>query len=197
VLCHVGRHDNAQQVGSVSDISSHSPLEGTGFELLVRGRCEGWLSRPFDARGCSRRVGRRPSDPATAEREPPGKRPIAGSASSLSPLHREACGTESMRSSAPPGWGKAVKRLVDRAPSEAAERACCTGRGRRAERCRHANPVVPEDRQPDRTDPSDVIGRASDCTPASAPTNRRRKADRLETLMRVFAVRRLAYRAGL
>ena len=27
--------------------------------------------------------------------------------------------------------------------------------------------------------------------------NRRRKADRLETLMRVFAARRLAYRAGL
>jgi len=32
---------------------------------------------------------------------------------------------------------------------------------------------------------------------ASTPTNRRRKADRLETLMQVFAVRRLSYRAGL
>jgi Resolvase, N terminal domain len=42
-------------------------LEGTGFELLVRGRCEGWLSRPFDAPGCLGRVGSRPSDPATAE----------------------------------------------------------------------------------------------------------------------------------
>jgi hypothetical protein len=44
---------------------------------------------------------------------------------------------------------------------------------------------------------SDVRPGKDGCTPASAPTNRRRRADRIETLMRVFAVRRLAYRAGL
>lgn len=56
------------------------------------------------------------------------KRRIAASASSLSPLHRETCRTEWMRSSAPSGRSKAVRRLVDRAPSEAMERACRTGR---------------------------------------------------------------------
>src|SRR6516165_6565602 len=46
--------------------SSHdSPLEGTGFELLVRGRGEAGC-RAFDAPSCLGRVGSRRSDPATA-----------------------------------------------------------------------------------------------------------------------------------
>jgi hypothetical protein len=119
------------------------------------------------------------------------------------------------------------------------KRVVPSDRGRRAGRCRHADPVVPEHRSPDRTGPGEArqqiertrvagdIGSndrdelafgpsclgaergsvflgASDlrpckdgCTPASAPTNRRRKADRLQILMRVLAVRRLTYRAGL
>ena len=39
--------------------------------------------------------------------------------------------------------------------------------------------------------------RGSMCHTRIRTENRRRKADRLETLMRVFAARRLAYRAGL
>jgi len=42
-----------------------SPLEGDGFELLVRERGEAGLSRPFDAPVCLGRVGSRWSDPAT------------------------------------------------------------------------------------------------------------------------------------
>jgi predicted ATPase len=45
----------------------------------------------------------------------------------LLPIAPEACWTEWMRSSAPPGRRKAAKRLTDRAPSEAAQRACRTG----------------------------------------------------------------------
>jgi hypothetical protein len=54
--------------------SSHdSSLEGSGFELPVRGRGEAGCRAPFDAPGCLGRVGSRPSDPATAEREAQGK----------------------------------------------------------------------------------------------------------------------------
>jgi hypothetical protein len=78
-------------------------------------------------------LSRRPKRDGSALRRPCGlneciKRPIAALASSLSRLHPEACWTGSMRSSAPPGRSKAVERLVERAPSEAAERACRTGR---------------------------------------------------------------------
>jgi hypothetical protein len=46
--CRVGRHDNAQQVGGVSDISSDSPVEEAGFELFVPLRISAspsWRSR--------------------------------------------------------------------------------------------------------------------------------------------------------
>jgi hypothetical protein len=41
-------------------------MEGTGFELLVRGLAVTLVAAPFDAPGCLGRVGSRPSDPATA-----------------------------------------------------------------------------------------------------------------------------------
>jgi len=71
VGCHIlGGHDRADQVRAVFDpivrlaqaelaldqaaesrteFAEDSSLEGTGFELLVRGRGEAGLSRPFDA----------------------------------------------------------------------------------------------------------------------------------------------------
>ena len=42
-----------------------SSLEGTGFELLVRGRVK-LVVVPFDAPGCVGRVDSRRNDPATA-----------------------------------------------------------------------------------------------------------------------------------
>src|ERR1700745_3652285 len=58
---------------SGTESSSDSLLEGNGFELPVRGRGEAGCRAPFDAPGCLGRVGNRPSDPATAEREAQGK----------------------------------------------------------------------------------------------------------------------------